>query len=315
MRSNSISSHQRKDHRSSASSLQPSIEEKFLFEENANSSSNFDPYVGQPNYIDANPFYNNLVNEDSGNSDSESTTINAALSKRLFEGNESSLTATSDNIASADLHIIAHVANLVSFQIDHYQYLFLLRLAEEMTELSTFLSLDAKRIMQSNANNKSIVIGCVIPQVEVTLVMPSQTPGKESSGGDGESVLPDSASLGDDLQINTGGVSGLPWSGTHPLSLDHLKYNHTFGSVETPSPITNEAPDTFLPQEQHPNTHGYNVQIVNTPSSLTTPTMPTASGQNHQTTSRRNRNSVTDTGLKDIGSSMWLHKFTRLHEC
>lgn len=32
--------------------------------------------------------------------------------------------------------------------------------------------------------------------------MPSQTPGKESSGGDGESVLPDSASLGDDLLTN-----------------------------------------------------------------------------------------------------------------
>lgn len=33
-------------------------------------------------------------------------------------------------------------------------------------------------------------------------MMPSQTPGKESSGGDGESVLPDSASLGDDLLTN-----------------------------------------------------------------------------------------------------------------
>ena len=51
-------------------------------------------------------------------------------------------------------------------------------------------------------NNKSLVVGCVIPQVEVTLVMPSQTPGKESSGGDAESVIPDSASLGDDLHIS-----------------------------------------------------------------------------------------------------------------
>lgn len=50
--------------------------------------------------------------------------------------------------------------------------------------------------------NKSLVVGCVIPQVEVTLVMPSQTPGKESSGGDAESVIPDSASLGDDLHIS-----------------------------------------------------------------------------------------------------------------
>lgn len=33
-------------------------------------------------------------------------------------------------------------------------------------------------------------------------MMPSQTPGKESSGGDAESVIPDSASLGDDLHIS-----------------------------------------------------------------------------------------------------------------
>uniref|UniRef100_A0A182QQN3 Uncharacterized protein n=1 Tax=Anopheles farauti TaxID=69004 RepID=A0A182QQN3_9DIPT len=97
---------------------------------------------------------------------------------------------------TADLHVIAHVSNLVSVQIDHYQYLFLLRLAEELTELATFLSLDSKRILQAANTEKSIIVGCVIPQVEVSLVMPSQTPGKELSGGDGESVLPDSASLG-----------------------------------------------------------------------------------------------------------------------
>lgn len=282
----------------------------------------FDPYLGQPNYIDTNPFYNNLINEDSATSDSESTTIHAALNKRAFDANESPVTTTttSDVIASADLHVIAHVANLVSVQIDHYQYLFLLRLAEEMTELSTFLSLDSKRIMHNNAANKSIVIGCVIPQVEVTLVMPSQTPGKESSG-DVESVLPDSASLGDDLQINNSGMSGVTWgggsanigmggvaggsTGSHPLSLDQLKNNQTFGSIETPSPITNEAPDFFSQLESHPNTHGYNVQIVSTPSSITTPTMPPSiSASNHQVSSRRNRNSIADSGLKDLGSSL-----------
>lgn len=99
-----------------------------------------------------------------------------------------------DTRITADLHIIAHVSNLVSIQIDHYQYLFLLRLSEELTELATFLSLDTKRIMNTDIADKSIIVGCVIPQVEVTLVMPSQTPGKEFSGGDGESVLPDSAS-------------------------------------------------------------------------------------------------------------------------
>lgn len=48
----------------------------------------------------------------------------------------------------ADVHAIAHISNLVSLQIDHYQLLFLLRLAEEFNEMSTFLNLDAERILQ-----------------------------------------------------------------------------------------------------------------------------------------------------------------------
>lgn len=49
---------------------------------------------------------------------------------------------------TADVHAIAHISNLVSLQIDHYQLLFLLRLAEELNEMSTFLNLDAERILQ-----------------------------------------------------------------------------------------------------------------------------------------------------------------------
>lgn len=109
----------------------------------------------------------------------------------------------------ADLHVIAHIANMVSAQIDHYQYLFLLRLAEELTELSTFVSLDADRIRPppEDGVEKSIVFGCVVPQLEVTLVMPSQTPGKESSGCDAESVVPDSVSIGAD-DVTMAGLVG-----------------------------------------------------------------------------------------------------------
>ncbi|XP_055541328.1 bridge-like lipid transfer protein family member 3A isoform X2 [Wyeomyia smithii] len=156
---------------------------------------------------------------------------------------------------SADLHVIAHVSNLVSIQIDHYQYLFLLRLAEELTELATFLSLDSKRILQAANVEKSIIVGCVIPQVEISLVMPSQTPGKESSGGDGESVLPDSASLGDDLLTNGSG-----W----PNSMDQTRNSNIFSSTECPSPVAVEVPVEI---EHHPvpNAHGHNVQIQSAP--------------------------------------------------
>ncbi|XP_037882475.1 UHRF1-binding protein 1-like isoform X4 [Glossina fuscipes] len=170
-----------------------------------------------------------------------------------------SQTSSEHNERTADLHAIAHISNLISLQIDHYQYLFLLRLAEELNEMTTFLSIDAERILHKHNNKKSLIFGCVIPQVEITFVMPSPTPGKESSGGDAESVLPDSASLGDDLHINS---ANIVWP--TPPSLDPVK-NSIFGSVETPSPITNEAPpyDSVI-HISNPNTHGHNVHIQNT---------------------------------------------------
>lgn len=99
---------------------------------------------------------------------------------------------------TADLHALAYISNLVSVQINHYQYLFLLRMAEDLSELATFLALDSNRILKQD-NNKSLAIGALIPQLELTFVMPSQCPGKESSGGDLESVLPDSSSIADDM--------------------------------------------------------------------------------------------------------------------
>nr|XP_016941639.1 UHRF1-binding protein 1-like isoform X5 [Drosophila suzukii] len=134
---------------------------------------------------------------------------------------------------TADIHAIAHISNLVSLQIDHYQLLFLLRLAEELNEMSTFLNLDAERILQKQNEQKSIIFGCVVPQIEVTLVMPSPTPG-----------------------------GNITWPTPPPL--DQLKSN-TFGSVETPSPVTNDPPFDSGIHISNPNTHGYNVQIQSTP--------------------------------------------------
>lgn len=274
-------------------------EEKNFFGENVAASNNSAEH--QLNYAQTNPFCRMASEEQT--SDSESTTLHARTAK-------ASVASTSDDISSADLHIIGHVSNLVSVQIDHYQYLFLLRLAEEMTELSTFLTVDSKRILKEHDETKSIVIGVVVPQVEVTLVMPSQTPGKESTGGDGESVLlPDSASLGDDLHFNAqntntngGSISGnLNW----PPNLDQIK-NHqntnTFGSIETPSPITNEAPDAIYQQFEQaqsvqytssPNTHGFNVQIMGTSTSTAT-TASTTQCSTPISRSGKNRNSMTD---------------------
>lgn len=59
---------------------------------------------------------------------------------------KSQTTPSTSGERNADLHAIVYISNLVSVQLDHYQYLFLLRLAEEFTEMSSFLALDAERI-------------------------------------------------------------------------------------------------------------------------------------------------------------------------
>lgn len=139
------------------------------------------------------------------------------------------------------------------------------------------------------------------------MVMPSQTPGKESSGCDAESVLPDSASLGDDLHINSG--NSVAWQ--TQMSLDQLKHSQNpFGSVESPSPITNELPSfDSMPTTQHtpiPNTHGHNVQILSSPivSHPQPQQQPIPIANNNTTAARsRGRNSVSDSSLKEFGSS------------
>ncbi|KAJ6647453.1 UHRF1-binding protein 1-like [Pseudolycoriella hygida] len=249
------------------------------------------------NFARSNPFYNSYVPE-----------VPDAPAECAIAGESDNKTVIDDSVANdksiestADLHVIAHVSNLVSLQIDHYQLLFLLRLSEELTELSTFLSLDSNRILRKDTSNNSLIVGCVIPQVEVTLVMPSQTPGKESSGGDAESVIPDSASLGDDLHINNSAT----WSTQAPPTLDQIKNNqqnpYYYGSIETPSPITNDPPLDVTQYAPNPNTHGFNVQILSTPlSSTNTPNTPILAAS----TRNKNRNSVTDSGFKELGSSL-----------
>ncbi|CAG5077279.1 Similar to Uhrf1bp1l: UHRF1-binding protein 1-like (Mus musculus) [Cotesia congregata] len=129
---------------------------------------------------------------------------------------------------NADVHVLAHISNLISVQLNHYQYLFLLRQLEIVTEMSTYLVIDTNRIMNVTTGS-SLVVGALVPQLEVTLIMPSQTPGKENSGGDLESVVPDSSSIADEL---------LPISLTNQSVATRLEFGlkrfNTSNDVETP---------------------------------------------------------------------------------
>lgn len=204
---------------------------------------------------------------------------------------------------TADLHAIAHVSNLISVQIDHFQFLFLLRLSEQLTELSTFLTIDRNRILKEKVTDTTMIVGCVIPQIEVTLIMPSATPGKESAAGDGESVIPDSASLADDLQYNTS--SQLLRNNTNPFSM----------SIDSPTsmpidPLPYETsltnPTTGIQsgiQLAHPMKSKTNVTETMLGTSGNIPSMTSSCTSSSETT-KRNRNSVSDATSfpKDINS-------------
>lgn len=45
-----------------------------------------------------------------------------------------------------DIHALAYISNLVSVQLNHYQYLFLMRLADQIAEMVTFLNIDSDRV-------------------------------------------------------------------------------------------------------------------------------------------------------------------------
>lgn len=139
-------------------------------------------------------------------------------------------TSVAGKPSGADIHGLAYIGNLVSVQINHYQYLFLLRLSEILSEMATYLAVDSNKILNIETGG-SLIVGALIPQVEVTFVMPSHTPGKENSGGDLESVVPDSSSIADDLI-----GSSTPWhTSTISARVDFsAKRMNTSNDVDTP---------------------------------------------------------------------------------
>ncbi|XP_072383543.1 bridge-like lipid transfer protein family member 3B [Diabrotica undecimpunctata] len=168
--------------------------------------------------------------------------------------------------ADADIHALVYITNLVSIQINHYQYLFLLRLAEDAALLATYLAIDAERILKVESNS-TIAMGVLIPQLEVTFVMPSNSPGKESSGGDIESVVPDTSSLADDIFIGSNpsvwqnsslsitqiGVSKKPIANGSSNQLDLRTSNSSDYLQTSPNRISHEDHSFLLQQKGNLN--------------------------------------------------------------
>lgn len=76
---------------------------------------------------------------------------------------KSSGDTTSDSQSYADIHALVYITNLVSVQINHYQYLFLLRLAEDAALLATYLAIDAERILKVLC--RTLVLSVDVPTI------------------------------------------------------------------------------------------------------------------------------------------------------
>lgn len=113
----------------------------------------------------------------------------------------------SEGGGEASTHIFAHTPSLVSAQLNHFQYLFLMRQLDVAAELTSYLTYDTISILTStnmpgvalpaDQLGDTLVVAAVVPQVDVSLVMPPMNPCKDSMAGDMESFLPDSSSTAD----------------------------------------------------------------------------------------------------------------------
>jgi hypothetical protein len=66
-----------------------------------------------------------------------------------------------------------NISSLVSVQLDRAEYVFLLRVMEGLSETTAFLNHQEKKF-SSGDSSQSMVIGAVIPQVDVSILFPPQ---------------------------------------------------------------------------------------------------------------------------------------------
>ena len=62
-----------------------------------------------------------------------------------------------DSPETPDIQGLAYISNLISVQINHYQYLFLLRLLELISEFTTYLAVYSNKILKVEKGGKYII--------------------------------------------------------------------------------------------------------------------------------------------------------------
>eukprot|EP00095_Tigriopus_kingsejongensis_P003689 maker-scaffold11_size778918-snap-gene-6.50 protein:Tk03689 transcript:maker-scaffold11_size778918-snap-gene-6.50-mRNA-1 annotation:"uhrf1-binding protein 1-like protein" len=94
----------------------------------------------------------------------------------------------------AKMYVLATINSLISVQLNHFQLLFLLRAVEMISEITMFLAQDVRDIL-GEEDDGSVAIGVTIPQLDLSLLMPSISQSRDSIGGDYDSMVPDTSSV------------------------------------------------------------------------------------------------------------------------
>jgi len=176
------------------------------------------------------------------------------------------------------LYVLALASQLVSLQLDHHQLVFLLRLAESLSEMGAFMSSDSTRIVAPMVP-PGMVLGAVLPQLDVSVILPGGGVQNSCDGGTSpvaQDIIEKPVPVPDELPLKE--EASLP--SNHPVKLEPV-YDHS-DPLSLPCDTKPAAqssqfqPHTPLPEppvklQLHPTLSN---GLPSTSKSNTTPTLP-----------------------------------------
>lgn len=125
----------------------------------------------------------------------------------------------------SDLHLLFQIGSRVSLQLNHFQYLFLMRLIESILKYQAEIDEDTEFILKTLGPPKKIAISLVIDELEIALVCPPlrELPSLQRNRDDEDSTddkdqddIPEEAAKVGEMAANAGSSHAM----RHPLEED-----------------------------------------------------------------------------------------------
>lgn len=145
------------------------------------------------------------------------------------------------------IHILAQFKSLVSIQINHFQYLFLLRASEMLTDITEHLVRDSRNIKKIDTAigdghvSSSISVAILLPEVDVSLVVPVKTATKSGSDGGVETE-----SLGGDLSSSAATTGAITRAASATFSMRESHSDNQLALRDGASTLVGSGPSEHL---------------------------------------------------------------------